>query len=110
MVGTRFLLESDADTASDISKALRNEAGAEVHESAKRSLDGSPETVLQVVELGLQALSTALPLVLLWVGRGKVRKIRLGDIEIDDPTPDEVDVLWQDYLDRRGDAKRPGPS
>jgi hypothetical protein len=54
--------------------------------------------VIQIVQVAMTAGSTILPLVLSWVTRGRVRKIRLGDVEIENPSNDQVETLWAQYM------------
>ena len=93
-----FALECDKDVADDIAASFRSGFDAKVSSATKRNLDGAAETVIQLVELAFTAGSTVLPLILPWVRRNKVRKIRLGDLEIENPTPEQVETLWRQYL------------
>ena len=104
MSNVRFLMEVDGEIADQVVDSLAGETGAHVHAASKRNLDGSPETVIQIIDLALSAVNIAVPLVLSWASQDRVRKFRLGDTEIDNPTPEQVEVLWQGYLARRNDG------
>lgn len=93
----QLALEVDKDIADDIEGSLR-QAGAEVASASKRNLDGALETVIQLVEIATTTGATIVPLLLSWITRKKVRKIRIGDIEIENPTEEQVEQLWERYL------------
>jgi hypothetical protein len=98
----RFALECDRDVAEELAASLADGVDAEVSSASKSNLDGSPETVLQIIEVALTAASTVVPLVLAWVSRDRVRKIRVGDVEIENPSTEQVEALWRQYLADRG--------
>jgi hypothetical protein len=93
-------IECDSDVADELEAELVSESRASVYRATKSSLDGSPETVLQIIQLAITA-GAALPAVLTsLLDRRKIRKFKLGDIEIENPTPEQCDRLWHDYLQR----------
>jgi hypothetical protein len=93
----QLALEVDRDIADDIGGSLR-QAGADVTSASKRNLDGALETVIQLVDIATTAGAAVVPLLLPWITRKKVRKIRVGDIEIENPTEEQVELLWERYL------------
>lgn len=46
--------------------------------------------------------AAVLPIVAAQVASKKVKKIKIGDLEIENPTPEQVERLWNDYLRQRG--------
>ena len=74
--------------------------GVEVHTATKSSLDGSPEIALQIIQVALTAIAAIPPAIASLLDRRRVSKIRLGDIEIENPTREQWETLWQKYLDR----------
>lgn len=93
----QLAFEVDKDVADDIEESLRL-AGAEVTSASKRNLDGALETVIQLVDIATTAGAAVVPLLLPWITRKKVKKIRVGDIEIENPTEEQVEQLWERYM------------
>ncbi len=93
----QLAFEVDKDVADDIEGSLRL-AGAEVTSASKRNLDGALETVIQLVDIATTAGAAVVPLLLPWIARKKVKKIRVGDIEIENPTEEQVEQLWERYM------------
>ena len=93
-------IECDRDVADELAGVLTSTTGAAVHSATKSSLDGSLETVLQLVQLTLTAAAVVPAAVASLLDRGKIRKIRLGDLEIENPTAEQCERLWQEYVGR----------
>lgn len=105
----RFVLECDQEVADEVAAALTREAHAQVSSASKRNLDGSAETIMQIIQVASSFGGLILPLLLPWLKRDSVRKIRFGELEIENPTPEQVETLWQRYLeDTRRDASSAG--
>jgi hypothetical protein len=75
-------------------------AGRPVVQAGKNSLDGSLPTILQIVQIASSVASAVLPVVASYVASRKVKKIKLDGIEIDNPSDEQLERLWADYLAR----------
>jgi hypothetical protein len=93
----QLALEVDRNIADDIAGSFM-QVGAEVTSASKRNLDGTLETVIQLVDIAVTAGAAVVPLILPWTTRKNIRKIRVGDIEIENPSEEQVEELWERYL------------
>lgn len=103
MENVQFIMEVDDEIADQVVDRLGVEVGAQVYGASKHHLDGSPETVIQIIELALATVNVAIPFILDWTRQDRIHKIRVGEIEIDNPTPEQVEVLWRNHLERLHD-------
>ncbi|MDT9002232.1 hypothetical protein RQP53_23330 [Paucibacter sp. APW11] len=93
-------LECDSDASSSLSAALAEATHANVIEAEKNSLDGSLPTILQIVQVASSIAAIVTPIVTSYIASKKVKKIKFGDIEIENPTQEQWERLWSDYQAR----------
>jgi hypothetical protein len=98
-----FAIECDGHVADEFAASLSDGTGAVVMSGTKRNLGGASETVIQIVQVSIAAGGAIVPLITSWVTRGNVRKIRLGDLEIENPSREQVETLWSQYLTDKRD-------
>jgi hypothetical protein len=61
----------------------------------RRSLSGDPATWVVLATLAASAIPQLLTLVLKWREQGQVRKIKVGDVEVENPTDADLEMLRQ---------------
>jgi hypothetical protein len=91
-------LECESDAADALAAALSEATQSEVTSAEKNSLDGSPATVLQIVQIATSLAAAVTPLVAAYIDLRRVKKIKFGSIEIENPTQEQWERLWNDYL------------
>ena len=101
-------IECDASVSDELTKQLQTVTESEIVSAKKNSLDGSMETVLQVVQVVASLASTVTPLLALYLGQRSIKKIKLGPVEIENPTQEEWDHAWKKYMEQ-GNAKSDSP-
>jgi TRAP-type uncharacterized transport system substrate-binding protein len=87
------------ELATELSKATRDQ----VDQAELNNLDGTT-TVLQVVQLAVSLVAAVAPIVAAHITSNKVKKVKLGPIEIENPTHEQWEHLWKEYLS----SKSPG--
>ena len=103
---TTLAIECEDDVAESVALALGDATQSEVVSARKSNLDGSPETVLQIVQVATSFAAAVVPLISTYLDRKRIKKIKVGDIEIENPTRDQWEQLWEDHLSSRGQPKR----
>lgn len=101
MTDVTLAIECEAGVADRLAAALQSATGRDVIQAQRNSLDGSLPTVLQIVQIASSLAATVLPIVAAHVASKKVKKIKIGDVEIENPTPEQLENLWADYLRKR---------
>lgn len=87
-------LEFDPAISGEVSAKLKPFAAGDIIVVEADNLDGSA-TVIQLIQV-LSSLATAVtPIVLHYLNQGKLKKIRVGDVEIENPTPEQWKQLWE---------------
>lgn len=93
-----FSIESDYSVASQLNEDLKPVSYGEIEVAEKDNFDGSESTVLQIVQI-ITSLATAItPLISAYLDKRKVRKIKFDNIEIENPTQEQWQRVWQTYL------------
>lgn len=106
MNGVTVAIECEADVADRLAAALKSATGKDVIQAQKNNLDGSLPTVLQILQIATTLAATVLPIVASHLASRKVKKIKIGDVEIENPTPEQLENLWADYLRKRNGHDR----
>ena len=91
-------LECDEEASEDLAKALSEVSQSPVTSARKNNLDGSPATILQIVQIVTSLTAAITPLVAAYVSNKRVKKIKFGSIEIENPTREQWERLWGDYV------------
>ena len=88
-------LETDSVASDDLRHALAEGRVGQASAARKSHLDGSAETVILLVQVATLAASSVPTILLPFLNRKRVRKFKCGDIEIENPTPEQVEQLWE---------------
>lgn len=90
-------------TTQEVSDALKEKlfeaTQSEVEASEVSNLDGLDSgTILHLLQISSSLVSTVVPIILLYLELGKVRKLKLGDSEtIENPTKEQLEKLVSEY-------------
>lgn len=103
MSDIQFMIECVAELEGTISQIVEEGTGHTPSASRRNNLDGSPETVLLIVQTAASAIAALAPLIIPYLQNRNVKKIRFGDIEIENPTEDQWKTIWQEYRDSTDD-------
>ena len=87
------LVTSDQDAAEEVERELSGTPGEEPLLSEKRGLDGDVAQWVVLGAVAAKSLQPFLDFVLRLVERNQVDTIKVGDIEIAKPRPEDVDRL-----------------
>jgi hypothetical protein len=78
----------------EAAEAIRNEINAQLdsqsHLTERKNLDGDPATWILIAKLAIQALPPVLGFVAAYLATKQVKKIKVGDLEIENPTPEDL--------------------
>ena len=85
------------DVADHLATELEKAAGSEVDQVDENNLDGTA-VVLQVVQVAVSLISAVAPIVVAYINSKKVKKVKLGSIEIENPTREQWEQLWKQYI------------
>jgi hypothetical protein len=90
-------IESDSSIAGSITNDLKSMASGEIIVGKANNLDGSGQTTLQIVQVAISMISALTPILLYYLESRRIKKIKIGDIEIENPTPDQCRQLLDRY-------------
>jgi hypothetical protein len=91
-------LECDSGASSELSIELEAASNNPVISAEKKHLDGSPATTLQIVQIAISTIAAIAPIVAAFIANRSVKKIKLGAIEIENPTKEQWETLWKQHL------------
>ncbi len=89
-----LVVSADRPTAASLLPVLEQH-GAVHHSSAKRNIDGETATWIVAATLSGQALPHVLTFLSGVVGNGRVKKIKVGDWEVENPTKRDLELFRQ---------------
>lgn len=81
------------DAVDEIRREIDSHAGAESVMSEQKNFDGSVTEWVAIGNLTISALTFVLAVVKEVAASKKVKKIRVGDVEIENPSADDIEVL-----------------
>ena len=87
------VLQTDKETAAALQGVISKEAGSQCHSTERKNLDGSTATWIVVATLLNQALPHVLDFLKTYLPKKGVVKIKVGDIEIENPTEKDLEML-----------------
>jgi hypothetical protein len=95
-----LVVAADKDAANGLVKALQQlEPVPQLHTSAKRNLDGETATWLVVASLTSGLLPHVLTFLESVIGGRRVKKIKFGDLEIENPSKEDL-RRFREMVDR----------
>jgi hypothetical protein len=102
---------SDESSPTDLVASLPQEIQAAVHISSRRGLGGDLAQWIMLGTAAAAALKTILTAVLRYVELNRIESIRVGDIEIKRPRPQDVERILDQLATQTGGTalQIPGP-
>jgi len=97
-----IVINATKEAAEAIRSAIEAQPGSRAQASARRNIDGSTATWIVVANLSLQALPHIIGLIKHYLPNRQVTKIKWGDREVENPTPELIDRLLEDGAERGG--------
>jgi hypothetical protein len=91
-------IQCQSDIADELATDLSKLTGNEVDQAELNNLDGTPTTVLEIVQVAVTLISTLAPIVKSYISSKKVKKIKFGSIEVENPTAEQWDLLWKEHV------------
>ncbi|MGB7661619.1 MAG: hypothetical protein WBL67_02700 [Nitrososphaeraceae archaeon] len=92
-----IFIEGSKETVTDIRSEIETIPNAVCKVSERRNLDGSPATWMAIATLSLQALPSILNFIASHRRPKLPTRIKVGDIEIENPTEEDVERLRKLY-------------
>jgi len=86
------------DVAEALATELEKATGDQVDQVELNNLDGTPTMVLQVMQVAVSLVAAVAPIVAAYITSNKVKKVKLGSIEIENPTREQWEHLWREYV------------
>jgi hypothetical protein len=88
-------IECDAPTAAGLRPAIEAQTGDQVSVFKRNDIDASWEVVLMFINTGAGVIAALTPL--LTPVLSNIKKIRLGEHVIENPTPDQLKTMMRQY-------------
>jgi len=98
-------VECDSQASVGLSADLQAAANSQVVSAQKKHLDGSPASTLQIVQVAASMMAAVAPIIAAYISNRRVKKIKLGSIEIENPTSEQWETLWKQYLSQESFPK-----
>jgi predicted patatin/cPLA2 family phospholipase len=88
-----FMVSGDKEVINAIKHKVEQLSEHPVQISERHNLDGSVSTAVMVCTVGMQAITLILTFIKEYVNMQKVKKIKVGDIEIENPDDRLIEVM-----------------
>jgi hypothetical protein len=98
------MLETDEATSNQFRADLSTITREEVLVQKRENLNGMVDFIA-ILQAASPIVVAALPLIMERVRQKKVRRLRFGDFEVENPSEDQVRILWERYLAANPDRK-----
>jgi hypothetical protein len=85
-----LILNGTKDAVEGINNKIKEQGGTNTQIAERKNLDGDTATWIVVATLGGQALPHILNFIKEYARDKKVKKIKIGDLEIENPTPEMI--------------------
>ncbi len=102
---TVLSLQTTEVDAKALKAMLDNEPGASCQATERKGVDGSVAAWIVVATLATQSLQPVLTFIKEMATRNKVKKIKFGDIEIENPTDEDLERIRKLWIDRTPPSK-----
>jgi len=96
-----LVVHADEKVATALKARLDQEPGSESRLSGRRNLDGDAAAWIVVATIAGQALPHVLDFLKSCLSAKQVKKFKIGDIEIENPTPEDLEILRKEIQNRR---------
>jgi hypothetical protein len=88
---TTIAVECDAAISDELAAQLKAVSEGELVTAQKNNLDGTIETVLHILQVATPFIGAVSPILVAYLSR--VKKIKVGDVEIENATADDLRTL-----------------
>jgi hypothetical protein len=88
-----MVINATKEAAEAIRDVIDAQPGSQTRLTERHNLDGSTATWILVAQLGVQALPSVLALLKEYLPARRVTKLKYGDLEIENPTLDDLHDL-----------------
>ena len=90
-----IVLNGSKDAIEAISKKIEEYATNPIHVTERRNLDGDMASWIVIATLASQALPHILNFIKDYVTGNKVKRIKIGDFEVENPTSEMIDQIMR---------------
>lgn len=101
-------IQCQTDVAEELATELEKVTGDQVDQVELNNLDGTAMMVLQVLQVAASLVAAVVPIVTVYISANKVKKIKLGSIEIENPTREQWEHLWNEYVSSKSAERAEG--
>jgi len=91
-------VESDEATSSQLRKDLAALTDEEIVVQKREGLGGMVADFIMVLQATAPIVAAMVPFIIERARQKKVRRVRFGDFEIDNPSDEQVRALWERFL------------
>lgn len=88
-----FVLETEGEIDEDFGQGLEAATGSELRTVKKHGLAGDVSTWLLIGNFAVTSLAAIVPLITSYLKERRVKSIKLGDLVIENPTPEQVEFV-----------------
>jgi hypothetical protein len=90
-----FVLEADEKTSARLKQSFEERTKTDVVSAKRTNLDGAAATFVTILQASSPIISAVIPLVIEILKQKKVSRIKLNDVEIENPTEEQLNRVWQ---------------
>jgi hypothetical protein len=90
-----IMLSGAKDAVEVISNHASAQSGSQSRVTERKNLDGTPSTWIAIASLAAQAIPIVLAFVKDYAATKQIKKIKWGDLEIDNPTREDVQKVLE---------------
>ena len=98
-------IETDELTSNQLREDIAKVTGEEVLVQRREGLGGMFADFITVLQAASPIVAAALPLIIERARQKKVRRVRFGDFEVENPTDEQVRTLWKRFLAANPEGK-----
>jgi len=91
-------VESDEATSNQLREEMAKITGQEAQVQKRENLGGMFADFITILQAVSPIVAAVVPLVIDQARQKKVRRIRFGEFEVENPTDEQVRTLWERYL------------
>jgi len=88
-----IVVSGTREAADAIKKEIDTVLNSQSQFVERKTLDGNTPTWIVIATLAVQSLPSIIELAKYYLPRGGIKKIKVGDVEIENPTEEQVDLL-----------------
>lgn len=96
-----IVINCTQEAAEAIHAAINSHQGAQSHVTERKNLAGETAAWIVIATVAGQVLPHILGVIKEYLSNNRVKKFVVGDIEIENPSPEDIERLWT-IIDARG--------